>query len=173
MDKRVFKNVAYGAILVALGVGLGYALAWIPNVELVSLTAALAGYLLGGIRGAFVGALTFLLYSFFSPYGMPPPQLWVAQGIGGAVIGMSGATFKKWLEKPLFAAAIGIIVTLLYDIITNAAGYFAFPTGMTFAVYLVGGIAFAIIHIASNGAIFAILFPILTKKICKMVEKQQ
>jgi len=160
-----FKRIAYSAVLVALGVGLGYAFAWLPNIELVSLTAALAGFIMGIGAGAFVGALTFMLYSFISPFGMAPPPLWIAQGIGGALFGMFGGLFAAPMRKPLYAAAIGIAFTLFYDIITNAAGYFAYPTKETFVVYMASGIAFGAVHIASNAVLFAILFPLLARKV--------
>jgi len=162
-----FRPLAYSAVLVALGVALGYALAWVPNVELVSFTAALAGYLLGASLGAFVGAMIFMLYSFLSPFGMAPLPLWLAQGIGGLAWGICGAVFTKYLARPVFAAGIAIAATLFYDIITNAAGYFAFPTGSTFIVYLVSGISFALVHIVSNCVLFALLFPLLTAKLGK------
>lgn len=164
LKKSSFHIVAYGAILVALGVGLGYALAFVPNVELVSLSAVLAGYLLGAGWGTFIAAVIFLLYSFLSPFGMAPLPLWISQGIGGAVFGLVGAAFSKKLRKPLFAAAIAIVATLFYDTITNAAGFFAFPTKDTFIVYLFAGIAFSTVHIAANAVLFAILFPIIARK---------
>ena len=58
MKSRI-KALSYSAILVALGVGLGYVLAWIPNVELVSFTAVLAGFMLGMKWGIIDGALMF------------------------------------------------------------------------------------------------------------------
>ena len=157
------KKLSYSAVLIALGVGLGYALAWAPNIELVSFIAVLSGVMLGGVWGTIDGALVFLLFSFLSPFGLPPFPLWLAQGIGGACLGFGGSIFGKRLKNPLFAIMLAIAGTLLYDVLTNAAGYFTFPTGNTFIIYIIGGLSFSLLHILSNSAIFAILFPLLTR----------
>lgn len=162
-----YLRLSYSAILIALAVGLGYALAWIPNVELVSFTCVLAGYILGAGWGMFVGGIALMLYSFLSPFGMAPPPVWIAQGIGGASLALAGAIFSTKMKKPIYAMAVGIAATIFYDILTNAAGFFAFPTKSTFIVYLFSGFAFAVVHIIANGAIFAVLFPLLGNRIEK------
>jgi len=157
------RIIAYSAALVALGIGLGYALAWLPNVELVSFTAALSGFVLGRTWGIIDGALIFGIYSALSPFGMAPLPLLLAQIIGGAFIGFLGALLRKKLNKAYFAAIIGILGTAFYDIITNAAGFVAFPTKQAFLAYIVAGLSFSIVHIVSNAVIFAILFPVISK----------
>jgi len=167
MKSRI-KNLSYSAILVALGVGLGYVLAFIPNVELVSFTAVLAGFMLGMKWGIIDGALMFGLYSFLSPYGMAPPPLLVAQIIGGGFLGFLGATFSKGLQKPVYAAFVGFIGTLFFDIITNASGFFAFPTRQTFIAYIIAGLGFTVIHLISNTVLFVVLFPVLSSVVEKI-----
>ncbi len=171
-NKSSFHRIAYSAVLIALGVGLGYALAWVPNIELVSFTAVLGGFLLGAGYGLFVGATIFLLYSFLSPFGMAPLPLWIAQGIGGALLGLGGAVFSEHLKKPLYAASLAIAATLFYDVITNAAGYFTFPTKSTFIIYITGGIVFGAVHLLANAIIFALMFPMMIKlvKIQNIIE---
>ncbi len=159
------RSLAYSGVLVGLGVGVGYALAWVPNVELISFTAALSGYILGAVWGAFDGATMFLLYSFFSPFGVAPLPQWIAQGVGGAAFGLCGATLWRRLGHPVVAAAVGAAATAFYDLITNAAGYFAFPTKQTFAAYMISGIAFSALHIAANAVVFALLFPLISRRV--------
>ena len=163
----IYRKMAYSAVLLALGVGLGYALAWIPNIELVSFVCVLAGFMLGAEWGIIDGALIFLLYSFLSPFGMAPLPLWIAQGIGGAFLGFLGYLWGTRLKKPLFAMALGISGTLVYDLLTNLAGFFFFPTENTFIVYLLSGLSFSLVHIIANGVIFAILFPIIARNYLK------
>ncbi len=164
MENTGIRKIAYSAVLVALGITLGYALAVVPNVELVSFTCVMAGMVMGLAWGAVDGALIFGLYSMLSPFGMPPVPLWVSQILAGVVMGIAGHLARKKLHSPIYAGAIGVALTLFYDLLTNAAGYFAFPTKQTFTAYLIGGLTFAVIHIASNGVIFAVLFPIISKK---------
>ena len=55
------------AIFIALAIAGGLVLIAVPNVELLSATVFLAGYMLGAVRGAVVGAIAEFLYSFFNP----------------------------------------------------------------------------------------------------------
>ncbi len=159
-----YRKLAYSAVLVALGVGLGYVLARFPNVELVSFAAVLSGVILGTAWGVIDGAFIFLIFSMLSPFGMAPVPLLAAQALSGALLGLAGGLFGKKIKKPACALLLGIAGTLMYDILTNAAGYFTFPTGQTFIVYLIGGISFSVIHIFANGLLFCVLFPIILKQ---------
>jgi hypothetical protein len=163
---------AYGGVIIALAVALGYALAAIPNIELISLTLAFGGYLLGAGWGAVVGALGFGLYSAISPFGIAPPPVFIAQIIGGSVVGLSGALLrnlfasnKKQIVKIIFCGLAGFCATLIYDILTNLGAFAAISSQATFIPFMIGGIAFAIVHIISNTAIFALLLPILAGRI--------
>jgi len=165
--KGNYRKIAYSAVLVGVGVALGYALALVPNVELVSFVCVFSGALLGKFWGGVDGALIFGLYSFLSPFGMPPVPLFATQIICGACMGISGAIAGKKLNNPVYAALTGVLLTLFYDIATNAAGYFTFPTAQTFFVYLLGGITFAVVHILSNGVLFAVLFPVVLPRLTR------
>ncbi len=163
------EYIAYGAIIIALAVALGFVLAPVPNIELVTLTLAFGGYLLGGGWGALIGAMGFGLYSMLSPYGIAPPPLFAAQIIGGGVIGFGGAMLRKIafnrnrgaFIKVTACAITGLIVTLIYDILTNIGSFVLIASETTFIPFLVGGLGFAIVHIAANCVIFALLFPII------------
>lgn len=162
-------KIAYGAILIALAVALGYALALVPNIELVTLTLAFGGFLLGGWWGMLVGALGFGLYSVLSPFGVAPPPLLFAQIIGGAFIGLGGSFLRKIRRRNwLFYAAsgaTGFIITLFYDISTNVGSFIMISSESTLLPFIIGGLSFSIMHIVANTAIFAILFPILSRYI--------
>ena len=166
MEKNL-KFVAYAGIFIGTGVALGYLLAAIPNVELVTATIFLSGYLLGKSGGSLVGVLTFGIYSTLNPYGMPPLPLLFTQMFAGGVIGFTGGAIKGRWEGIISFTISGILLTFFYDIITNASGYFLFPQKSTFIAYMIAGIGFSAVHILSNGAIFpALLFP-LTKNLKK------
>ncbi len=162
-------KIAYGAILIALAVALGYALALVPNIELVTLTLAFGGFLLGGLWGMLVGAMGFGLYSVLSPFGAAPPPLLLAQIIGGAFIGLCGSFLRRirrrdWLFY-IASGAAGFFVTLFYDISTNIGSFIMISSESTLVPFIVGGLSFSIVHILANTAIFAILFPILSRYI--------
>jgi hypothetical protein len=163
---------AYGGVIIALSVALGYALAAIPNIELISLTLAFGGYLLGAGWGAVVGALGFGLYSAISPFGIAPPPVFFAQVVGGSLIGLSGAILKgvlasnkKRIMKVIFCGLAGFCGTLIYDLLTNLGAFAAISSQATFLPFMIGGIAFAVLHILSNTIIFAILLPLIANRI--------
>ncbi|MCK5833317.1 ECF transporter S component [bacterium] len=179
-SQNELKKITLSSIIIALAIALGYALAFIPNVELVTFTLAFGGAILGYARGPIIGALGFLLYSILSPYGMAPPPLIVAQVLGGAVIGLGGAilgrSYKKMGSRWIFiliSLCVGLISTFIYDLLTNLGSYIVVATSATLIPFLIGGISFSLIHIASNSMIFAILFPAilrLTRKFSELAE---
>jgi hypothetical protein len=160
-------RIAYGAIIIALAVALGYALALVPNVELVTLTLAFGGYLLGAGWGAVVGAIGFGLYSVLSPYGIAPPPLLFAQIIGGGVIGFGGSILRRLDARKfafmVFAAIIGLTITLSYDILTNIGSFIMISSQTTLIPFIIGGLSFSVLHIVANTVIFAVLFPVISR----------
>src|SRR5262249_55598581 len=78
------------ALMAALCVALGYALASVPNVELISAATFTCGARAGARRGAVVGALAEALFAGFNPQGISPPPLYAAQILGFALLGAAG-----------------------------------------------------------------------------------
>jgi len=164
MGKNV-KFTAYAGIFIGTGVALGYLLAGIPNVELVTATIFLGGYIVGKGGGIMIGILTFGIFSSLNPYGMAPLPLLFTQMFAGGIIGFTGGVIKGRGDKVIVFATSGILLTLFYDLITNASGYFLFPQKQTFIVYMIAGIGFSALHIISNGAVFLVLLFPLTQKL--------
>jgi hypothetical protein len=160
------------ATLVAVGLASGLLLSAIPNVELVTAICFIAGFLLGPSTGTLTAALTELLFAGFNPMGGSFGILLVAQVSGMTLAGLAGA-----LVSPLIAEhehgsryvsiviGIGVLVTVIYDFLTNLA--IAMMAGFSFSallVTLVAGIPFAVIHVVSNGLVFAfIVTPLLPR----------
>ncbi|MCD6277174.1 hypothetical protein J7J69_02900, partial [candidate division WOR-3 bacterium] len=59
----------------------------------------------------------------------------------------------------------GLVLTIIYDLITNLGGFILFPTGKTLIAYLIAGVPFAAIHCLSNLVIFGLVVYPLTKKL--------
>ena len=170
------RELAHIALFTAAVMALGYALAWVPNVELMTLTIFLAGWLLGVVKGAVVGCMSAVLFSLFNPWGPPLPPVLVAQalghslvGVAGGALGMSGVlgvrplgaliTRRGDLLGAVMMGAVGAFLTLFYDVSTNLAH--AVAMGLTHKVWAViaAGLSFGFFHIVSNTAIFALLGP--------------
>ncbi len=154
------------------GVGVGYLLSGVPNLELVTLLSALAGAALGPGLGAVAGALAATLFSLGNPYGPPLPWLLAAQAAGQATAGLLGGLATEPLldlrragrrgTAALLAAGVGLAATLVYDLLTNGAS--ALALALDLRVVAVGAVPFALLHLAGNVPIFALLFPVLAPR---------
>lgn len=154
-------------------VGAGYLLAAVPNIELMTLIVALCGGVLGSRAGCVCGALSAVIYSLGSPFGLPVPVMLAAQAVGlGAAGVLGGALGNRVLAEHykrrrravwLWSVAIGLGSTLIYDCLTNLAIIAAFETPA--AVVLAGAIPFALIHLGSNAVVFGALVPLLLPRL--------
>lgn len=156
------------AIFTALGVGLGYALLEIPNVELVTATVFIGGYTMGKIRGLAIGLVTEALFSLFHPYGPSPFPLFMAQILSMAFTGFLGGWMQKkhsaW--RPWHFALAGIFSTLLFAILTTLS--FVWTAHLQWAQIpqsFLFGLGFYILHLVSNGLIFFTFVPVIVKKL--------
>lgn len=131
----------------------------IPNFEPLTLVMFCSGVLLGVQGGAFVGGFTMFVYSLLNPYGPVHPLIMLAQVAGETLTGAAGGVFAALglpgrgaaLRAAMLAAA-GLVLTALFDLITNLA------TGVVFGqmrATLIGGIPFALLHMGTNIAMFA------------------
>jgi hypothetical protein len=161
------RRALLASLLVAVAVSLGYALAAVPNVELMTLTVFVSGFLLGPKFGVGVGAASMLLFSMFNPMGAALPPLLLAQAVGQAVVGFSGGVLgprvarapRKW---PTFvvAGSLGFFLTLFYDVATNVGAYFVIAGEKNISnlpKFVAGGILFVSIHIVWNTMIFGLM----------------
>jgi uncharacterized membrane protein len=164
MENRTRRIIQTG-LFVALVVVLGFLLAEIPNIELMTVSVFLSGVILGGGRGAVVGVLSILLYSIFNPYGPPLPPLLLAQTAGFALIGVAGGMLRTRLVEGgkapyLFSALAGLLLTMIYDSLTTFAtavvvlGTDGLLKGL--AGFFVAGALFIAVHMLSNTIVFTV-----------------
>jgi outer membrane cobalamin receptor len=155
---------------IALGVTLGYALMSVPNVELVTATVFLGGYVMGIRLGLVGGLVTETIYGLMNPQGMAAPPLLagmvLAMGITGMVGGIFGKTaVLKARVNPVMLAAAGLICTLNFALLTSL-GYFIsvqLPLQKVTAG-LIAGLPLYFIHLLSNTLIFFIVLPLLIQR---------
>lgn len=166
-------------IFIALVLGVGYALALVPNVELVTAMIFLSGVLMGVKRGIFVGIIGEFLFSALNPVGsglLFPPMLItqvISMGFIGAVGGLLRQYIINWKPKPINVIVIGAVsftITLIYDIFVSLA--FPISAGFNFKETIgvvITGIAFSVIHLIVNTIIFITLVPVTAQMIIKAV----
>jgi energy-coupling factor transport system substrate-specific component len=168
MKPSLKKTCAMG-MFISLGVTLGFAMAHIPNVELMTATLFLSGYFLGAREGLLMGMITMAIYSLLNPWGLAIPPLFFSQIIGMGLTGLLGGLFRRIISDRsilwyhyLFFGLAGAFTTLLYDGLTNL-GYVV-TINFSWQKFIAGfitGSSFILIHILSNTAIFILVVPAL------------
>ncbi len=167
-------RIARVGIFSALAFGINAPFLAIPNVELFSLALFLAGVFLGLIEGLAVGFIAGVIFVFFNPNGpQTVPLVGLAQMQGFMLFGLVGGVLRSFviskktgLVPVLLLILIGVALTLWYDLSTNLA--FALLFGPFWPV-LIGGLAFALVHIISNAVIFG-MSSLVIGKIWKRIE---
>jgi hypothetical protein len=160
------RRALLATLLVAVAVSLGVSLSAVPNVELLSFTVFLSGFLLGSRYGAAVGAVAAALFSTFNPLGAALPPIVVAQALGeslvGAAGGAAGPALTRLPGRALSCAAaggVGLALTLVYDVLTNVGAYATIAGERSIEAlvkFVAGGILFLGLHIVWNTALFAV-----------------
>jgi uncharacterized membrane protein len=162
------------AMLIALCVVIGYVFLYVPNVELLTASVFVSGYLVGPLLGVTTGLFAELIFSLFNPMGAPIPSLLVAQTLSMALIGGAGGLYRKRAsdEKMSWSvvaqlALVGFVLTLLFDVLTT----------LSFAILMAGtdvkkllstfvyGMSFYAIHLFWNTVVFAVLVPMLISRL--------
>lgn len=163
------NNLIRASIFTSLGIGMGYSLLLIPNVELITFIVFTAGLVMGPAWGLLVGATSEFVFSALNPLGsgLVFPPLIIGQVAGMALTGLMGGVLKpffwrKFLNTPgiLALGVTGFILTFIFDSITTlsypvSAG-FGFP--QTLALYL-SGIGFTLLHQVTNFFVFTLGLP--------------
>lgn len=163
---RPAERVAYGGLLAAVAAAAGFALAGVPNVELVTFVVCVSGVLYGPGVGVVVGVVGEALFSLGNPLGPAPPMLLVGQVAGMAAAGVLGGgvgrlSFPR--DRVLSAVAwgtVGVIATLIFHVATD--GTYALMARLTWA-YLLAGVPFYLVHLVSNAVLFAVAMPLVVE----------
>lgn len=164
MEKRTRRIIQTG-LFVALVVVLGFLLAEVPNVELMTVSVFLSGVILGWRSGATIGLLSIVCYSLFNPYGPPLPPLLIVQALGFALVGWAGGMLRTSIAERgrasyLFSALAGLLLTLVYDFLTTFATAVVVlgAGGVVHGLkgFFVAGALFIVVHTLSNTIVFAV-----------------
>ena len=163
--KKGIESIGIVVIMSALGVAGGYLFSFIPNVEVISAIIFITGFLTGLTGGMLTGTIIFVIYGFFNPYGPSPLPFLLIQCFAGGIIGVGGFVQRKYRLDTMYLFMVsGLVLTFLYDLITNLGGFILFPTGKTLLAYLIAGIPFSVIHMVSNVLIFGfVVHPLINK----------
>jgi hypothetical protein len=174
MAHRRERTVILAALFIALSVALGFLLAGIPNVELMTLTVFMAGVFCGARLGSAIGGLSSLFFSLLNQFGPAPAPLLAAQVAGFVLIGLGGGLMGPRLSPARASgvaaiAAAGFALTFVYDCLTTVATAFIALGASRFIEGLwgivVAGIGFTAVHEGVNAAVFAVAVPPLMRAV--------
>ena len=163
---RTTRLVLLASLLVAMIYAAGQALAGIPNIELITALAFVAGYLLGPWLGAGVGAAGMGAHSLFNVLGAVAPPVWVAQmacfaliGASGGIVGPKLARVGSRTRAAVWSALTGAALVLIYQVAVNAVAFYTFTNDVDVWVYVWGGIAFGAVQVGWNVVVFGVAMP--------------
>lgn len=185
LERKSFR-VALLGIFTALAVVLGYALVFIPNIELFTLMIFLAGFIMGRRDGAIVGLMSSFIFVFFNPYGVSPLPLFAYQLGHYALVGFLGGVMCSFLsnkeffkpEEDLYVypvliifAITGAAITFTFDVISTFIGALViYGTLKSFWPTYIIGLPFTTIHLIGNTLGFIFILPMLIQLIYKMLD---
>lgn len=158
-------------MFIALGVTLGYSLSTVPNIELVTATIFIAGYMTGWKYGAVIGFVTESIYAAVNPFGIASPPLFASMVLAMVITGISGGIFSRIsASRPAVrhvqTGIAGAALSLNFAIMTTL-GYVLFMglSADQFLPSFLTGIGFYLTHIISNFIIFLVIVPMLIQLI--------
>ncbi len=170
-----YHQLALMSLWTGLIATVGIVFAFIPNVELVILSAFLGGTALGAKRGFIAAVVGEAIFSALNPIGsgLGFPILFLFQmtsvGLSGWLGGVLGPRLQRSLRSihiHFLLGVIGFLLTLFYDVLTALS--FPISGGMvdgTIWGSLVAGLIFFIIHLVSNTTLFTLFAPSLIRLI--------
>ena len=178
-------RIALISTFTALAIVLGYLLAYIPNIELFTLTIFLSGFILGKRDGLIIGFLSSFIFCFFNPLGASPLPLLAFQIIHYSMTGLMGALMSGLLLKKksfksdddlyqfsimVIFGGIGALITTSFQIFSSLVNVLIyFGTINEFLPYFLTGSIFTAVHIIGNTLGFIFILPGLIQLINKML----
>lgn len=160
-DKR---KLVFAALLVSLALATNYVLISVPNVKLMDFVTFLSGKTLGFAWGAVTATLIWLVYGTVNPYGFSAsilPVLIVSEMSYCAAGSLMDNRFSGLSSKEKFFiyGIVGLLSTLIYDIVTNAVvGILFYGSIVTGLITMNFPFPMGLVHELSN----AIMFPSLS-----------
>jgi outer membrane cobalamin receptor/uncharacterized membrane protein len=167
-------------VFIALIVVVGLLLIMLPNVEMVTATIFLAGYLFGVRKGLIIGMIAELIYSMLNPFGAPNPPLLIAQVVSMGIIGSAGGLFytpnsrtESAILRSIQFGIVGCLLTMMFDFLTTVS--FAIFMAETWKKIMASiitnysiGFPFYIVHMGVNTLIFAMVLPLILKALTRL-----
>lgn len=169
------KRIALAALFAALVSGGKLALMFIPNVEVVSILLAVAGYCFGALFSLSVSLVFCTVETALWGFNTWVILYFVYWPLVSLLFGLIGKSRLKnrWVTAGLAAAMtffFGVLSSVIDTLIAFGGGGFVFNGEdffLRFGILYARGIVFFAVHIVSNFILFALLF----RALCELVNK--
>jgi len=184
LERKSFR-IALISTFAALAIVLGYIIAYIPNIELFTLTIFFSGFILGKRDGMIVGFLSSFIFCFFNPLSPSPLPLLIFQLAHYSSTGLIGALLSIFLSKKkrfnsdkdlykisvmVLFGCIGALITTNFQIFASLVYTLSFyGTINQFIPHFLAGALFTAIHIIGNTLGFIFILPGLIQLANKML----
>ncbi len=173
-----YRRLTLAAFWIAIMFTVGVFFAFIPNIELITTLAFLAGVAFGHWGGMAVAMTGEALFSSLNPLGsgLAFPILLFLQVLSVGLSGWMGGIFahrkipEHSLALSVSLAGIGLILTLLYDFLTALS--LPLTAGMedqSFWAATLAGLPFFATHMGSNTLLFGLFMPELVGFVKRML----
>jgi hypothetical protein len=103
-------------------------------------------------------------FSLFNPFGPAAPPVMGAQmlgclifGVAGGVVGAFPGLWTVRRRSILVVAALGGVLTSIYDLLTTLAGAFTYGFSESLLAYVGAATVFWALHIVTNVVIFGVM----------------
>ncbi len=185
LERSSFRTVLLSTFT-ALSVVLGYALIFLPNIEVYTLMIFLTGFIMGKKDGALVGLMSSLIFCFFNPIGASPLPLLALQLTYYSLVGVCGGITSGFLNdksffKPkedlyvfpimLTLGIVAAIMTFTFDVFSTVIlALSVFGTLDAFWPNYIFGIPFTAVHLVGNVLLFVFVLPSLIQLIYKLLD---
>ena len=160
--------IAITSIMTALAIVGNYSVVFIPNVELGTIVLFVTAYVFGPVMALWSTLITSIIFGAINPWGGFIPQIWASQVIGWIYVVLAGSIAGKpgrYSDVDVFSSrelgAIGLVVTVVFDLVTNV-GY-SLTFGIPYSIALIAGFPFMVVHVVSNVILFSSVVPRLQK----------
>ncbi len=164
------KEIAIVGVFSALAYAGGYALIFVPNIEIFTALIFLSGLIFGIRVGSLVGGIAAFLYGVLNPYGVSPLPLLAAQVLSRVLVGYAGGMLGRklkdsrpfWIRSFLYGLT-GMGLICVYILFANLGLLVAFGYTMEqLKISIISGLLSSSILILFNALIFSVVLPWVT-----------
>jgi hypothetical protein len=156
------QKIAVIAMLIALAIATNYAMIPVYNVKFMDVIVFIGGFIFGPLVGASIGILSWTVYGTLNPNGFSM-IIWLATmlsemifGVAGGLLGRTSYDIKRQRAGLCLSfAALGGLLTFVYDVVTNVAWGYSYGPSVIGAV-VIGFVPFGLIHVISNIVFFGL-----------------